>query len=480
MFNRQWKAPIYKALGDYQSISPLRLHMPGHAGGLGFEMEEFRLIGNYDVTEVPGLDDLHMSQEVIEEARSLLAKAYGAKESLFLVNGASSGIHALFLSFNPDDEVLVPRNAHRSFYSAMVLSGIRPIYIPVEYQPELDVALGVTEKQVDILLAEDQQVKAVFVTSPSYFGTTGPIEAIARKVHQKGIQLLVDEAHGAHFAFHDAYPTPALHDGADAVVNGMHKTLPVLNQGAALHVAENFHDFARLRSAYSLLTTTSPSYPILASIDLARAYMVEKGKSRLETANQLAKQYREKINSLPGLRCYGDELTRFEEVTGYDPLKIIVSFPGLTISGWEVARKLREQYDIQVEMAQEKFILAMMSMFHEQPHWERFYQALKNITPVYQGRNEKEGIAKVPVKPTVLMTPRDAFIAPKRQIPLKESSGCIAGESVAVYPPGIPVLLAGELITPEILDYLFYIRNRKLHIQGPQESSLNSILIIDD
>ena len=131
-------------------------------------------------------------------------------------------------------------------------------------------------------------------------------------------------------------------------------------------------------------------------------------------------------------------------------------------------------------MAQEKFILAMMSMFHEQPHWERFYQALKNITPVYQGRNEKEGIAKVPVKPTVLMTPRDAFIAPKRQIPLKESSGCIAGESVAVYPPGIPVLLPGELITPEILDYLFYIRNRKLHIQGPQESSLNSILIIDD
>ncbi|MDD3852743.1 MAG: aminotransferase class I/II-fold pyridoxal phosphate-dependent enzyme [Syntrophomonadaceae bacterium] len=479
MFNSQWEAPIYKALCDYQSIAPLRLHMPGHAGGLGFETGEFKLISGFDVTEVPGLDDLHMSQEVIEEARRLLAKAYGAQESLFLVNGASSGIHALFLSFNPDDEVLVPRNAHRSFFSAMVLSAVRPIYIPVEYQPELGVALSVTGRQVDSLLAENPRVKAVFITSPSYFGTAAPIEAIAQKVHQKGIQLLVDEAHGAHFAFHAAYPTPALHCGADAAVNGMHKTLPVLNQGAALHVAEGFHDFTRLRAACSLLTTTSPSYPILASIDLARAFMVEKGESQLETAYQLARQYREKINNLPGLHCYGDELTGFEGVTGYDPLKLVVSFPGVTVSGREVAHQLREQYAIQVEMAQEKFILAMMSMFHEAAHWERFYQALKNVTAVYQGRRENTPIAKVPVNPTVLMTPRDAFMARKKQVPLKESAGCIAGESVAVYPPGIPALLPGELITEELLEYLYYIKNSKLQIQGPRESSLNSILIID-
>ncbi|MGI5881129.1 MAG: aminotransferase class I/II-fold pyridoxal phosphate-dependent enzyme [Syntrophomonadaceae bacterium] len=479
MDTSQSKAPIYEALCDYQSKSPLRLHMPGHAGGPGFELEGFRLIGSYDVTEVPGLDDLHLPEEAIEEARGLLARAYGAQESLFLVNGASSGIHALFLTFNPDDGILVPRNAHRSFFSGMVLSGVRPIYIPVEYKPELEVALGVTEKQVDSLLEENPQVKAVFVTSPSYFGTTAPVDAIARKVHQKGIQLLVDEAHGAHFAFHDAYPTPALHSGADAVVNGLHKTLPVLNQGAALHIAEGFHDFTRLRSAYSLLTTTSPSYPILASIDLARVFMVEKGESQLEMAYQLSRQYREKLNRLPGLHCYGDDLTGFEEVTDYDPLKILVSFPGLAASGREIGWQLREQYAIQVEMVRENYILAMMSMFHEKADWERLYQALKHITAVYQGRREKTVIIEEPVNPTVLLSPRDAFMAPKKQVPLKESRGCIAGESVAVYPPGIPALLPGELITDELLEYLYYIKKSRLKIQGPRESSLNSILIID-
>ncbi|WP_157049009.1 aminotransferase class I/II-fold pyridoxal phosphate-dependent enzyme [Syntrophomonas palmitatica] len=334
--------PLYSALKKYIDERGLRLHMPGHIGGPGFNQSALKVLAEFDVTEIPGLDDLHAPQGIIEEARLLLAKAYGAQESFFLVNGASSGIHALFMALKrPDAKVLVPRNCHRSFFAGMVMAGTNPVYIPCQVNGELGAALAVSPADVEALLGIHHDAEAVFITSPSYYGSTCRIQDIAALCQKYQKPLFVDEAHGGHFCFHPDYPRPALEQGANAAVNGLHKTLPVYNQGAVLHV-KGHPDTKRLRSACSLVTTTSPSYPILASIDLARNLMEERGRELLEAARIMAVRFRTRINMTKGLKAYDeDELKKTPGVFSLDPLKILIAFPGLRLNGFEISRILR-------------------------------------------------------------------------------------------------------------------------------------------
>jgi len=472
-------APIYDAMLSYAAENNLRLHMPGHAGGRGLA-EPFQTLANLDLTEVPGLDDLHAPAEAIARARELLAWAYGADESYFLVNGASSGIHALFMSLPEESVVVVPRNAHRSFFSGMVLSGARPFYLPVQIHPELGTGMAVTRNDLADILAAQERVDAVFVTSPSYYGTTCSIAELAALAHVYGSVFYVDEAHGGHFSFHPGYPRSALQNGADAAVNGLHKTLPVLNQGGALHIKREKLLVEQLAAAYSLLTTTSPSYPILASLDLARQLMMEQGYDLLEKSLQLAADYRKKINTIAGLHCYTEEeMKTIAGVDGLDPLKILISVRNLTISGYQTAALLRERYRIQVEAGDDNVILAMMSLFHHQHEWEEFYQAMGQIAALYRAGKQPDTTIKLPPVPRVHLSPRQAFYAGKRRMPLAQTVGLCAGEMVAAYPPGIPCLLPGEIITEEIYDYLCYLKSSPVRLQGPSQPGLETLLVIE-
>lgn len=454
--------------------------MPGHIGEKGFTVPELKCLAGIDLTEVPGIDDLHLPAGDIKEAKILLAQAYGARESFFLVNGATSGIHALFMSLGPPgSKVLLPRNSHRSFFGGMVLAGTSPVYIPCRIEPELGIALSVCYDDIENLLNFHQDSKAVFITSPSYFGTTCDIEKISIATRVIDTLLLVDEAHGGHFPFHSRYPRPALSSGADAVVNGLHKTLPVLNQGACLHAGSGFKNLERLASVCSLLTTTSPSFPILASIDLARELMVEQGEVLLERALMLSREYKRKIGDIEGLRCYdAEELRRVKGVKDVDPLKLLIAPNGLSVNGVELARLLRDAFKIQVEIEQDRYILAMMSMFHERDDWERLYLALKNIAATYSGQEKKREIIEAAPYPVMQLLPREAFYADSRRISFEDCRGLIAAEMVAVYPPGVPCLLPGELITPEIFSYLQYLKKTRARLQGPGDVSLNYIRVI--
>ncbi|MGE5390685.1 MAG: aminotransferase class I/II-fold pyridoxal phosphate-dependent enzyme [Deltaproteobacteria bacterium] len=473
-------APIFDAVNEYLAEHNLRLHMPGHVGGRGMPRQLGEL-ASLDLTEVPGLDDLHAPAGAIARARELLAGAYGAEESFFLVNGASSGIHALFLSLPEDAIVVLPRNAHRSFFGGMVLSGARPVYLPVQVHPELGVALAVTGSDLSDILARHSKIDAVFVTSPSYYGTTCRIAELAELAHQKGTVLYVDEAHGGHFPFHLAFPRPALQDGADAVVNGLHKTLPVLNQGACLHLRASEPQGGSVALACSLLTTTSPSYPILASIDLARQLMVEQGGELLGKAAALGVQYRNMINEIKGLHCYSaEELKAVPGVEDMDPLKLVISVRGLTIDGYETSRRLREKYRVQVEAGDDGSILAMMSMLHHGHEWERLYQALLRLAEDSTGWRQGSDRVEIPPAAQVVLTPRQAFYASKQRVPLSQAAGRIAGEMVAAYPPGIPCVLPGEIISEEIYDYLCYLKSSPVRLQGPSQPGLESLLVIDD
>lgn len=473
--------PIYSALRKYCERNKLRLHMPGHIGGRGIQSAELSALAALDLTEVPGLDDLHLPQTIIKEASLLLAEAFGASSSFFLVNGATSGIHTLFMSLHPPHGiVLLPRNAHRSFFGGMVLAGTSPVYIPCQMDSDLGLALAVSSADIEELLARHPDAGAVFITSPSYFGSCCEIESIAKVAQERSAVLLVDEAHGGHFAFHGAYPRPALHSGADAVVNGLHKTLPVLNQGACLHLRDETPFAKRAFSAYSLLTTTSPSYPILASIDLAREFMMDVGEAWLDRAWHLAREYRSKIKQIKGLHCYGEaEWGRFPGVKGFDPLKLLIIPRGLSINGYELAQILRDSYSIEVETADGKYILAMMSVFHEREEWEKLYRGLENIAKAYAGGQNQPDKAELPPLAQVKLIPRDAFLASSKRVRLEDSKGLIAAEMVAAYPPGIPCLLPGELISPEIFSYLVYLRKSGARLQGTHDPGLNYIKVID-
>ncbi|NLW91239.1 MAG: aminotransferase class I/II-fold pyridoxal phosphate-dependent enzyme [Syntrophomonadaceae bacterium] len=472
-------APIYDAINEYLAENNLRLHMPGHIGGRSMP-SPFSEMASLDLTEVPGLDDFHAPDGAIARARELLAAAYGADESFFLVNGATSGIHALFLSLPEEAVVVVPRNAHRSFFGAMVLSGAHPVYLTVQVHPEIGTGLAVTTDEMARVLILQPRVDAVFVTSPSYYGTTCEITRLAELAHQQGAPLYVDEAHGGHFPFHPDYPGPAIQAGADAVVNGLHKTLPVLNQGACLHLGGGLPGEAAAQ-AISLITTTSPSYPILASIDLARQFMVVQGRGFLEKAAVLSQRYRNMINEINGLHCYTEEEMRFVPgVDRMDPLKLFISVRGLYIDGYGASRWLRQYYGVQLEAADATSILAMMSMLHQEAEWERFYRALVHLAKEFAGQPKYLDRGETPPAGRMVLTPRRAFYARKQRVPLSRVAGRIAGEMVAAYPPGIPCVFPGEIITEEIYEYLCYLKNSAVSIQGPSQPGLESLLVIDD
>ena len=474
MLNR---TPIYTALKKYISEDQLRLHMPGHIGGKGLLCPELEAAAGLDVTEIPGLDDLHMPQGIIEEAQTLLANACGAVKSFFLLNGATSGIHALLMSLG-NSRVMVPRNAHRSFYGGMVLSGAVPLYIPCEIEPELGIALAVKEEEIEDLMHLHNDVEGVFITSPSYYGTCCDISGIAVMLERCGKILMVDEAQGAHFPFHPHYPNPALNDGAAAVVNGLHKTWPVLTQGACLHLGEGFINYDRLLTAYSLLTTTSPSYLLMASIDLARDFMERRGYSELERALELSREFKPRLDKIRGIRCYGDELLNIPGVKAVDPLKVLIGVQGLNLTGYQLGKILREEYSIQVEIQEQNLILAMFSPLHLREDWERFYSAIKAAAERYPAVGTAQKPICLPPGWRVILNPQQAFLAGKERVRFTECRGRIAGEMAAAYPPGIPCLIPGELITEEVWDYLHYLKKIDARIQGPEEPDLEYIKVI--
>ncbi len=477
------KTPIYTALKEYAQQGVLRLHMPGHAGGCGFIDHGLKQIAEIDVTEVPGTGNLHVPEGVIEQSRILLAKAFGARESLFLVNGASSGIHTLLMSLNrKQKKVIVPRNAHRSFYAGMVLSGIEPVYVPCQISSKFGLAMSVRSSDIVDLLDANQDIETVFITSPNYYGITCDVTAICKEVKKRptSVSVLVDEAHGGHFPFHDSYPRPALKSGADAVVNGLHKTLPILNQGACLHVQDEQYFWNQIFPAWSMLTTSSPSYPILASIDLARSFMMIKGQAVLEKSLELSNKYKHKIGEIRGLSvCTEEELINIPGTAEMDPLKLLINVRDIGITGDQLAQMLRQEYSIQVEMAAPNYILAMMSMFHRTQDWELLYEALKEIVGKYPGNKEKKEDVPLQPEPQVRLTPREAFFSKAIEVDFSYCRGKISAEVIAPYPPGIPCLLPGELINENVYEYLEFLKKGRISLYGPGDSSLTRVRIID-
>ncbi|HJT25160.1 MAG TPA: aminotransferase class I/II-fold pyridoxal phosphate-dependent enzyme, partial [bacterium] len=343
IYDGQDKTPLFDAIVSYANENKISFHTPGHKHGKGMLKVFKQFVGDkvfrLDLSVMSEVDSLHEPSTVIKEAQVLAAKAYGADYSFFLVNGTTGGNQAMILSVcDPGDKIIIPRNAHKSVISAVILAGAEPVYIMPKIDEVSDLILNLTPAQVEEACRQHPDAKAVLVTNPTYFGLTADLEAIAEIVHQYDKILLVDEAHGAHLHFHSDLPKSAIDSGADMCVQSTHKHLAALSQGSMLHVKGVRIDILRLKTTLQMLQTTSPSYVILGSLDLSRYQMVHGGEQALTEVINMCEETRSKINKIPGLSCLTREQVRKIPNLDLDPTKLTVSTKGLPCSGYDMAK----------------------------------------------------------------------------------------------------------------------------------------------
>lgn len=515
--NRQFTAPISKAMEAYAGDGALAFHTPGHKQGLGAHPLLKRLITEaglrQEVSLMEELDDLHEPAGCIKEAQELAAELWGARESLFVINGTTGAIQAMLVgTLSPGDKVLVPRNAHRSIMGGIILAGAVPIYIQPEIDTRLGIAMGLSVATVQQAIREHPEAKALVAIYPTYYGFCCDLQRIGELVHQANMLLLVDEAHGAHLRFGKDLPKQAIELGADVAAQSTHKLLGSMTQTSMLHIGSNRVEAERIRQAASLLQSTSPNQLLLASLDIARLQMVQEGPQRVNRAVALAQWLRKKINEIPGLYCPGKEIWAGQEAgqlmaggedlldagaVALDWAKVTVNLAGLDISGQEAELLLRHQWKVQCELSDPENLLFIISMADTQREADRLLQVLQELAVKHQrtmatktgsGIGEEQGckkadnlchMAEMPVA-VQRMKPREAFFAPIRTVALEEAIGCICGETIAFYPPGIPVLCPGEEITEALVEYIRFYQAKGMRLSGAVDSTLETIRVCQE
>lgn len=464
--------PLANGLVDYIEKRRTSFHTPGHKGGkaLAKIFAEYS-IGELDLTELPDLDDLHHPTGIIAKAQRLCARCVGAQETFFLVNGASVGVQAALLSsVGPGERILIPRNSHKSVVSALILTGAKPIYYMPEIHAAFGLPLGTLVKNIAQKLQDFPDIKAVMALYPTYYGTTFELDAL-RKVWD-GI-LIVDEAHGAHFPFSDSLPSSAVQIGADVVIQSTHKTLGALSQGAMLHLGENSRVAPeQMRQALDVLHTTSPSYVIMASLEGAvwQAYQNREHWDLLAAHSSRLKERLlsrgVKILSMADAGTFG-----IQEV---DPTKFVVKVK--EGRGPQIAAELAERYGVQAELWNNDSILFILGMGDTLSSLRELEAALESIAG--QGYSDV-ALPSLPSIPQQVLTPREAYFSSKRVVKLEDSVGQVCGETLAPYPPGIPVVVPGEMITREIVDYIRWSISGGAHWQSTTDPALKMIMVIE-
>ena len=480
------RAPFLEALREYAAREPVRLNVPGHKGGPGADPELREAIGDRALAlDVPALTwgvDVGPEPTPFQEAQALAAEAWGARRSWFLINGASQGNHVALLALRHDgDEVVVQRNAHSSTIDALVMTGMRPHFVAPELDPELGIAHCLTPEALDEALTHTPRAVGATAVSPTYFGAVADVAGLAEVAHAHGVPLVVDEAWGAHLAFHEDLPPHALSLGADLVISSTHKIVGSLTQSAIVHLGtEERLDEDVVDRAVTLVESTSPSALLLGSLDAARRLAVTRGHELLEETLAAMAATREAVRALPGLDVLDERLAGRSGVAGYDPLRLAVDVRGTGENGYELARILREGDDVNLELAGENVIVAVFGMGEPaQPQGDRLVAALRHaLDTLGAGEHRRESFAPPPPWGELVLTPRDAFFAPQEVVPAAEAVGRVAAESLAAYPPGVPNVLPGERLSAQTLEYVQEALDHGGSLRGASDRRLRTVRVV--
>ncbi|KAK1422320.1 hypothetical protein QVD17_25353 [Tagetes erecta] len=476
-------APLVSALEASAKQKVASFHFPGHNRGQAAPSSLTRLIGiepfHHDLPELPELDNLFAPEGPILDAQKQAAELFGAKETWFLVGGTTCGIQASILATcSPGDTLILPRNSHISAFSSMVLSGVIPKYMIPEYDFDWDIACGITPSQVENAISEldteGRKASAVLITSPTYHGICSNLEKIAAICHSHNIPIIVDEAHGAHLGFHQHLPLSALSQGVDLSIQSTHKVLCSLTQSSMLHMSGKIISRERICQCLQTLQTTSPSYLLLASLDAARAHISENPETIFNKPVEIAMEAKSLIEKIPGISVFNCS------TFGLDPLRLTVGVWNLGISGFEADDILYEDYGVVSELTGTSSITFAINLGTCRDDILRLVSGLKHLSQTHNiSTRNKERLNDVVINSSsgMSLSPREAFFASKKKVSFEESVGKICGELVCPYPPGIPLLIPGEVITEEALSYLVEVKNNGGFVSGAADSSLSSIVV---
>lgn len=478
--NAQKKAPIYEALQYFRQMRVVPFDVPGHKRGRGNpELTEFlgeKCVG-IDVNSMKPLDNLCHPVSVIHEAEILAAEAFGAAHAFLMVGGTTSSVQSMVLSnCKRGDKIILPRNVHRSVINALVLCGAVPVYINPDIDQRLGISLGMKREQVARAIAENPDAVAVLVNNPTYYGVCSDLKAIVDMAHEAGMVCLADEAHGTHFYFGENMPVSAMAAGADMAAVSMHKSGGSLTQSSMLLTGPDISE-GHVRQIINLTQTTSGSYLLMSSLDISRRNLALRGRQIFRKVTEMADYAREEINTIGGYYAFGKELINGDSVYDFDPTKLSVHTRDIGLAGIEVYDILRDEYDIQIEFGDIGNILAYLSIGDRPQEVERLVSALAEIHRRY--KTDGSGLlSQEYIDPEVVMSPQDAFYAKKKSVPIQESAGYVCSEFVMCYPPGIPILAPGERITPEILAYIAYAKEKGCLMTGPEDSEILNLNVL--
>lgn len=475
---------LYDKLKEYCNDDYYPFHMPGHKRNIEYmDMENPYF---FDITEIDGFDNLHHANDLLKEAQERAARLYNSEETHFLINGSTAGILSAISACVDNGILLMARNSHKAVYNAVFLNKIENIYTYPQKTVEKCVNCGLLEEDIKQILDNNKNIQSIMITSPTYDGVVSNVREIAKLAHERGIPLIVDEAHGAHFHFSDYFPQDSIKAGADIVINSVHKTMPALTQTALLHINGKFVNREKIRDYLAIYQTSSPSYVLMSSIDKCIRLMDEKG-------NELFNEYiihldnlRKKINNLKNISIIEkSNISAYD----YDKSKIVISTRENIISGKELYDILLKKYHLQMEMCSNEYCIAMTSVMDTDEGYERLYNALHEIDEeISKNIFDKKGsilkkkeayeISKYDLINEKVMEIWQAKKCDKERILLEKSIGKISAEYIYLYPPGIPLLTPGEKISDMLIQKIKEYKMKKLNIEGMHDFECKYIEVI--
>lgn len=484
----QHELPLVAALYACGQRPHAAFYTPGHKRGQGASEPLAALLGKSvfqaDLPELPDLDNLFAPEGVIQQAQELAAAAFGAERSWFLANGSTCGIEAAILATcQPGEKIILPRNAHQSAIAALILSGAVPIFVTPEYDPRWDLAYSITPHAVAQALEHHPDAKAVMMVYPTYYGVAGDVQAIATLTHQHHIPLLVDEAHGPHFAFHPDLPISALEAGADLVVQSTHKVLGAMTQAAMLHMQGDRLQPDRICRALQLVQSSSPSYVLLASLDAARHQMALYGHDLMTQTLGLADIARTQLRQIPGLVVLDDTLAGATPgFAALDHTRLTVDVTGLGLTGFAADDLLHHQLGVTAELPTLRHLTFIISLGNTSDDILRLVRSFQTLAHI-QASSTSHPSLPVPIPPPPppkppCLSPRDAFFGSRETVAIAQAIGRISAEWICPYPPGIPVLIPGEVVTPEAIAYLQTIGTAGGLITGCADTTLQILFVV--
>ncbi|MBP7402622.1 MAG: aminotransferase class I/II-fold pyridoxal phosphate-dependent enzyme [Clostridia bacterium] len=474
-------APIHEMLLHHRRSRIVPFDVPGHKQGRGNPALR-AFLGDaclsVDVNSSKPLDNLAHPTGAIRLAEELAAEAFGADHAFFMVNGTTSAVQAMIMdTIHEGDTLILPRNVHKSSLNSLVLTGGIPAYVNPGIHPHLGIPLGMALEDVVRAMDEHPEAKAVLVNNPTYYGVCPALQEIIRIAHERGMRVLADEAHGTHLYFGPDLPPAAIRCGADLAAVSVHKTGGSLTQSSMLLARGDKVNPDHLRTTINLIQTTSASYLLMASLDLARRTLATEGREIFGRVLELARYARAEVNAIGGYHAFARDIVNGNGCYAFDETKLSIHTLDIGLAGIEVHDILREEYGIQIEFGDLGNILAILSMGDNEYAIERLASSLAEIRRRFA--KDKAGMLETEyIAPDVVATPKQAYYAESRAIGIHQSPGCISSEFVMCYPPGIPIIAPGERITQELVDHVLYSKAKGCLVTGAEDLTLGTIRVM--